>query len=183
MPELPRGPRVHLRRRTADDAAEFTAAVVASAEFHHPWTEHPHDVAGYLDRQRGFDAEPDRRIPYLVCDNADGSIAGYVNVQNIVRYAFRNGTLGYAAFVHAAGKGLMSEALDLVVRHCFDPDGLDLHRLEANIRPDNAPSIALVERYGFRYEGLSPHFLFLDNAWRDHERWAITTEMLPPAAD
>jgi ribosomal-protein-alanine N-acetyltransferase len=63
----------------------------------------------------------------------------------------------------------MREGLELVKRYAFAE--LGLHRLEANIQPDNAASIGLVKRCGFSYEGTSPAFLFIAGQWRDHERW------------
>ena len=104
-----------------------------------------------------------------------GAMAGVIIIDSIVRGRFQSGTLSYGAFAGAAGRGYMSEGLGLVLRFAFGE--LRLHRLEANIQPANRASLALVRRQGFRKEGYSPDMLFIDGAWRDHERWAITVEM------
>jgi ribosomal-protein-alanine N-acetyltransferase len=68
----------------------------------------------------------------------------------------------------------MRAALGLAVRMAFTE--LKLHRLEANIQPGNAASIALAARCGFAREGFSPRYLKIAGRWRDHERWAIRRE-------
>ncbi|MFG2287227.1 GNAT family N-acetyltransferase [Streptomyces sp. NPDC048595] len=176
-PYLARGPRVGIRNFTAADREEFTAAARQSARIHHPWLFPPaadDDYDAYLRRLQ----EPSRE-GLLICELDGGRIAGYVTINNIVHGAFCCGALGYGAFAHAAGRGLMGEGLRLVLHHAFER--LGLHRLEVNVQPANERSIALVKRAGFRLEGFSPDFLFIDGAWRDHERWAITGEMLHDA--
>jgi ribosomal-protein-alanine N-acetyltransferase len=108
---------------------------------------------------------------FLVCRRDSGAIVGVVNVTNVVMGLFRSAYLGYYAFAAHQGQGLMREGLQAVVRHAFGQ--LKLHRLEANIQPGNAPSIALVKACGFRKEGYSPRYLKIAGRWRDHERWAI----------
>jgi [ribosomal protein S5]-alanine N-acetyltransferase len=110
-----------------------------------------------------------------------GAIAGRVNINSITRGRFQCGSLSYAAFAPTAGNGYMTEGLGLVVRYAFE--GLRLHRLEANIQPANHASLNLVRRLGFRREGYSPEMLFIDGAWRDHERWAITAAMTGTEAE
>ncbi|MGW6535378.1 GNAT family N-acetyltransferase [Streptomyces sp. NPDC055051] len=169
---LTAGPRVGLRPFTLGDGEEFVARAEESVELHRPWLFPPRTAERYAAYAGALIEEP-TRAGFLVCEReARGGIAGFLTVNNIVHGAFRSGALGYGAFAHAAGRGLMGEALGLLLAHAFGPMGL--HRLEANIQPGNAPSRALVRRAGFRLEGFSPAMLLIDGAWRDHERWAIT---------
>ncbi|CAL9372159.1 MULTISPECIES: GNAT family N-acetyltransferase [Streptomyces] len=173
---LTEGPRVGLRPFTYDDAAEFTARARESKDLHHPWLFPPDTPAAYAAYAQRLIEDP-AKAGFLVCEKeAGGALAGFVNINNIVEGGFLCGALGYGAFAHAAGRGLMREALDLVVRYAFGP--MRLHRLEINVQPGNTASIALARACGFRKEGFSPKMLHIDGAWRDHERWALTTEML-----
>ena len=81
-------------------------------------------------------------------------LAGVININEIVHGTFRSGYLGYYAFVPHNERGYMIEGLRAVVSQAFRV--LRLHRLEANIQPDNESSRRLVQRLGFRYEGFSP---------------------------
>jgi ribosomal-protein-alanine N-acetyltransferase len=171
--------RVSLRLVTQADQAEFLELASASAELHHPWMSlptTPPEFQAYLTRFDHVTAEG-----FLICARGTGAIAGAVHINSIIRGRFQNGSVSYAAFAPAAGQGYMSEGLGLVLRYAFGP--LRLHRLDAQIQPGNHASVALVRRLGFRNEGYSPDLLFIDGAWRDHERWAITSDMtgLPPA--
>jgi len=103
-----------------------------------------------------------------------GAIVGIVNISEIVRGPLQGAFLGFHAMADQAGQGLMTDAVRLAVNHAFRQ--LGLHRLEANIQPANARSIALVRRLKFRLEGFSPRYLHIAGGWRDHERWAVTRE-------
>ncbi len=172
MRALRRGPRVHLRRLTADDEAEFLDRVAASRSLHRPWSypaSTPEAFARMLDP-----ADADRSVRLVVCRNEDDAIVGYFGVGEIVRGHFGNAYLGYHAFRPFDGNGYMREGLELVVRYAFGD--LNLHRLQAAIQPENERSIALVRAGGFRREGLARRYLKIGGRWRDHELWAITAE-------
>lgn len=173
------GERVFLRPVEAGDEAEFIGLTRASAALHHPWMELPTTAGGFAAYLARFE-EPKVNIGMNVCVRGTGALAGGINMNNIVYGRFRNAALGYWAFAGSTGRGYLSEGLRLVMRYAFGE--LDLHRLEANVQPGNTASIKLVKRNGFRYEGTSPGYLFIDDAWRDHERWAITAEMVDPAS-
>jgi [ribosomal protein S5]-alanine N-acetyltransferase len=169
--------RVTLRLVTSGDQDEYLSLAAASADLHHPWMflpAEPSDFRAYLAR---FDHTHAQGL--LVCLRDTGAIVGFVNINSIIRGSFQNGSLGYAAFAPAAGRGYMTEGLGLVIHYAFSR--LALHRLEAQIQPGNHASRRLVERLGFRNEGYSPDLLFINGAWRGHERWAITSDMITDA--
>ncbi|MFJ3669202.1 GNAT family N-acetyltransferase [Streptomyces sp. NPDC090106] len=177
-PYLAEGPRVGIRHITREDAGEFTARARESKALHHPWLFPPDSTAAFAGFAGRLIDDP-TKAGFLVCEkdgeHGAGALAGYININNIVEGGFLCGALGYGAFAHAAGRGLMREGLGLVVRYAFGR--MRLHRLEINVQPGNAGSIGLARSCGFRLEGFSPDMLYIDGAWRDHERWAITAEM------
>ena len=91
--------------------------------------------------------------------------------------AFNSAYVGYWVDQAVAGRGVMPTALALVVDHCFGP--ARLHRIEANIRPENVASKRVVEKLGFRDEGLHHRYLAIDGAYRDHIGYAVTVEDVP----
>ncbi|MFG2637195.1 GNAT family N-acetyltransferase [Streptomyces sp. NPDC048362] len=181
---LAEGPRVAIRHFAPEDGPEFTARARESKDLHRPWLFPPDTEDAYAGYAARLIEDP-ARAGFLVCEKDSGDIAGFININNIVRGGFQCGALGYGAFAHAAGRGLMREGLALVISYAFGP--LGLHRLEINAQPGNAASLALARGAGFRREGFSPAMIHIDGAWRDHERWALTAEMWPggrpPAAD
>lgn len=169
----PGSARVTLRPPTGQDQAEFLGLVRESTGLHGPWislASTPQEFEAYLRRYQ----QPGEETR-LVCVRGSGAIAGLVNISSIIRGRFQSASIAYAAFTPSAGRGYMTEGVGLAVRYAFEE--LRLHRLEANIQPGNQASIKLVRRLGFRCEGYAPDMLFIDGAWRDHERWAITATM------
>ena len=171
---LPRGERVHLRRVEAADRAAFLRAVRASRRLHRPWAYPADTPAGFAALVERPGAES-----YLIVRNEDDALAGAATLGNIVLGHLRAAYLGYEAFVPFDGRGYMTEGLALVLRHAFGT--LGLHRVEANVQPENERSIALVERLGFRREGYSPRYLKVGGRWRDHVRFAMLADEFRPA--
>jgi ribosomal-protein-alanine N-acetyltransferase len=158
---------VYLERVTRGDAADR-----ANQDYHLPW------VASFID-QAGFDAWFGRLLtgPNIgfVARHADSMrIVGVVNINEIVAGVFQSAYLGYDGMHEFCRKGLMMEALRQATEYAFNEPGL--HRLEANIQPENLASIGLVRRLGFRREGISPRYLRINGEWRDHERWALLAD-------
>ena len=165
-------PAVELREPRPEDRDAFIAAMKASAELHRPWVTPPvtaPEFDAWLIRagRADFDAN-------LAVRPEDGAIVGYFNISQIVRGPLQSAYLGYGGVAEWSGAGYMSAALRLLLERVFGE--LALHRIEANIQPANAASIALVERCGFVREGFSEKYLKIGGQWRDHARFAIRAE-------
>jgi len=102
---------------------------------------------------------------------------GQLTVSSIVWGSAMMATLGYWVDQTRAGRGIAPTAVALVTDHCFLQ--LGLHRMEINIRPENGPSLRVVEKLGFRDEGYRPRYLHINGAWADHRSFALTSEEVP----
>ena len=166
------GKRTHLRRPTRRDMDEFLALNRASLQLHRglvsPPT-NPTQFSSFLKRCRRVDC-----ACFLICRVADRRIIGSINLSQIFLGGFRNAYLGYYVGAQYARQGYMTEAIHLILKYAFIH--LKLHRLEANVQPDNVASVALIKRAGFIREGYSRRYLKICGRWRDHERWAILAE-------
>lgn len=165
-------PATYLRRPESGDGDEFVERAVASRDHLLPWVHTAEDASAYrswIARGRRADIEQ-----FLVCRREDDAIAGFVNLNNIVLGALCSASMGWAAFVPHAGRGHLTEGVEMVLEVAFTQ--LRLHRVEANVQPGNARSRTLAVRCGFALEGFSPRFLRIGGEWRDHERWAVVAD-------
>ena len=172
------GSRVALRYPRESDREGFSELVVASREFLARWAP-PAAAEKDPDGSAWFDAtlaanKSGQSIKLLVVRQQDDALLGMLSFNEIVRGQFQSAYISYWIGAAFSRQGLMSEALGVGTEFGFRT--LELHRLEANIQPDNAPSIALVRKAGFVKEGFSERYLKIGGDWRDHERWALTTE-------
>ena len=104
-------------------------------------------------------------------------VAGQLNVWGISRGSLASATIGYWVSERFAGRGITPTAVAMATDISFEE--LRIHRMEICIRPENAPSLRVVEKLGFRYEGLRRRFIHINGDWRDHFCFALTVEEIP----
>jgi ribosomal-protein-alanine N-acetyltransferase len=114
-------------------------------------------------------------LPFVI--TVDGQLAGQVTIGNVIRGSLCSAWVGYWVASHVIGGGVAPAAVALVVDHCFMTAGL--HRIEATVRPENMASLRVLEKLGFREEGLFRRYLDVAGGWRDHLCLAVTTEDVP----
>jgi len=177
------GKRVVLRPPRVRDFREWAALRSESRGFLEPWeprwARDEFEPAAWRQRMRRYrtDAARGIGITFFVLDNASGRLAGGITAGNIRHGASQSANIGYWMGERYAGRGLMSEALSLVVEHCFGT--LRLHRLEAACIPDNNRSVRVLEKAGFRREGLLRSYLKINGVWQDHYLYALVEDQHP----
>lgn len=130
---------------------------------------------GAFVRTLSAQARAGTTLPFAV--DLDGELVGQLTVASIAYGSLRSASIGYWVSEHVAGRGITPTAVALATDHCFGV--LELHRIEINIRPENAPSLRVVQKLGFRDEGVRERFLHIQGRWCDHRTFALTAEEVP----
>jgi [ribosomal protein S5]-alanine N-acetyltransferase len=175
------GEPVELHPVRVSDARTWREIRVRNAPWLRPWEptnpETPlyrSSLGPYITMVRAMrrEARQGQAVPWVV--TYGGDFVGQLTVGSITWGSARSGSVGYWIDEAYAGRGITPTALALAVDHCFFTVGL--HRIEATIRPENRASRRVVEKLGFREEGLRRRCLHIDGAWRDHLCYALTAE-------
>jgi len=174
---------VRLRPLRLRDAGEWRMTRLLNRDWLEPWEATTPGVTpsdggrGYGDAVRALrrDARLGLCFPFALL--VGEQFAGQVTVGAIARGSANSAYLGYWIAREFAGRGIMPTALAMVIDHCFGDAGL--HRVEANIRPENAASRRVVEKLGFRLEGTRARYIHIAGAWCDHLSYALTVEDVP----
>ena len=174
------GAPVILRPLHGKDRRQWEALRSENVGWLKPWeaTSPEPLAAGMAYRQlvRHFDREATegRLQPFVI--ETEGRLVGQMHLFGITWGSLRSASAGYWVAESFAGQGIAPFALAAACDHAFLV--LGLHRVEVNIRPANTASLRVVEKLGFRGEGLRLKYLHIDGKWCDHRSFAMTTEDL-----
>jgi [ribosomal protein S5]-alanine N-acetyltransferase len=178
------GAPVELRPVRMSDARTWREIRVRNASWLRPWEptnpETPlyrSSLGPYVAMVRAMrrEARLGQAVPWVV--TYGGVFVGQLTVGSITWGSARSGQVGYWIDEEYAGRGIIPTTLAMAVDHCFGVIGL--HRLEASIRPENHASRRVVEKLGFREEGIRVRQLHINGSWRDHVCYALTAEEVP----
>jgi ribosomal-protein-alanine N-acetyltransferase len=176
-----------LRPISRRDKREWAQVRQRNAEWLAPWEASNPQPGGRLPsfaemvHSLNQQARQATALPWLITERRPAlskpALVGQLTVSSIVWGSAMMATLGYWVDRDCAGRGIAPTAVAMATDHCFRV--LGLHRMEINIRPENAPSLRVVEKLGFRPECLRPRYLHINGAWADHRSFALTAEEVP----
>jgi ribosomal-protein-alanine N-acetyltransferase len=168
--------RLTLRLPRHQDFRSWSALRSASRDFLTQWE--PSWAADHLTRKaftnRVYWAQraisQGAAVHLFIFRREDETLLGAITLDNIRRGPAQAGTLGYWIGESYARQGHMRESIEAVVHYAFRT--LDLSRLEAACLPENAASRGVLEKTGFKYEGVAQSYLQIDGRWRNHVLYA-----------
>ncbi|NNU27612.1 GNAT family N-acetyltransferase [Isoptericola sediminis] len=179
--DMPSGGAVVLRPLRRRDGAAWMRLRRANADWLDRWeATTPGDRPGTSSfgeyvRALSAQARAGTALPFAV--ELDGELVGQLTVSSIQYGSLCSASIGYWISREHAGRGITPTAVAMVTDYCFQVVGL--HRVEINIRPENAASLRVVAKLGFRDEGVRERYLHIQGDWRDHRTFALTTEEVP----
>lgn len=169
------------------DKQEWTEVRSRNSEWLAPWEASNPAPGGALPNYRQMVASLNAQarqataLPFVIAERIPGfrepRIVGQLTVSSITWGSAMMATLGYWVDQDRAGRGIAPTAVAMATDHCFRQ--LGLHRMEINIRPENRPSLRVVEKLGFRDEGYRQRYLHINGSWADHRSFALTSEEVP----
>ncbi len=179
LPTL-RDDAVTLRPIRVRDARALERLLLENRRWLSKWEATSPQGIGSFDMRSGIrsllaNARGGHGLPFVL--EHDGEVAGQLNVSSISYGSLASATLGYWVAERFAGLGITPTAVALATDYCFAQ--LGIHRMEICIRPENGPSLRVVQKLGFRYEGLRRRYIHIDGDWRDHYCFALVSEELP----
>ena len=168
---------VSIRLIRTKDARVLQHELMANRSWLRPWEATSPDGPVSFDMRIGV-----RRLLQQYRDGAgvpfvmewDGEVVGQLNVWGIARGSLASATIGYWVSERFAGRNITPTAVALATDICFRE--LRIHRMEICIRPENVASLRVVQKLGFRYEGLRRRYIHIDGEWRDHYAFALVRE-------
>lgn len=159
------------------DVKQLEALILGNRAWLRPWeatlpgAPNSFDIRGMV---KGLLKQLERHegMPFVI--EVEGKVVGQLNVANMLYGSVSSATIGYWISPEYAGRGITPTAVALVTDHLFRSVGL--HRVEIAIRPENQASLRIVEKLGFRFEGLKERYIHINGDWRDHNIYALTED-------
>ncbi len=174
------GQKIMLRMPRTRDFAQWARLRDESRSFLEPWeprwASDELSPSAWRHRMRRYkiDVSQGTGLPLFIFENQGGRLSGGITISNIRHGVSQSAGIGYWMGERYAGNGFMAEAVELVARHCFST--LRLHRLEAACIPSNERSMRVLEKAGFRQEGLLRSYLKINGIWQDHILYALIAD-------
>lgn len=172
---------IELRPLRRTDRREFVALRARNAERLRRWdasdpsSERGAPTFGQMLRWMDDGLRRGTMLPLVIV--ADGRLAGQVLAGPVQYGAISSASIGYWVDLEMTGRGIAPRATALLIDHCFT--ALGLHRVQIDVRSDNAASLRVVEKLRLRDEGLRERLIHVDGQWRDHRSFALTAEEAP----